>query len=77
MIYMFIKLSYITNRFNSVLANLMLLTPSQYTRFSRNHFTDQTLDEWYKSTLDTFTINIEEEAFKISRSLEEIVVVCI
>lgn len=41
----------------------MFLAPSQYTRFARDHFTDQTLNEWYKSTLDTFTINVEEEAF--------------
>ncbi|KAI8888507.1 hypothetical protein K501DRAFT_173070 [Backusella circina FSU 941] len=53
------------------LTNVMLLTPSQFSRYARSHFNDEVLNEWYKSILSTLIVDVEKEARDISRSLDD------
>ncbi|KAI8056376.1 hypothetical protein BDF21DRAFT_430664 [Thamnidium elegans] len=59
------------------LSNVMLLKPSQFNRYTRDHFTDEVLNEWHKSILSTTIIDVEKEAQDISKSLDDLIYVCI
>lgn len=55
----------------------MLLKPSQYSRYTRDYFTDEVLNDWYKSIMNTLIVDVEKEARDISESLNDLIYVCI
>ncbi|KAG1473430.1 hypothetical protein G6F56_000953 [Rhizopus delemar] len=44
-----------------------------FTRYTRDHFTDEVLNKWHKIILDTLIINVEEEALNIAKPLDDLV----
>lgn len=72
MIHLFVD-KYITKSFYSALADIMLLTPSQFSKYTRDHFNDKVLNEWYKSILSTLIVDVEKEAQDISSSLNDVI----
>ncbi|KAI7898192.1 uncharacterized protein BX663DRAFT_269891 [Cokeromyces recurvatus] len=55
------------------LNNVMLLKPSQFSRYMRDHFTDKALNEWHKGILSTLIVDVEKEAQDIAKSLDDII----
>jgi hypothetical protein len=51
----------------------MLLKPTQFNQYTRDHSTDKVLNEWHKSILDTLITDVEKEAHNIPKSVEDLV----
>lgn len=55
----------------------MLLKPSQFNTYTRIHFSDDVLDEWYKSITNDLIGDVEEEAQSIHLLIQGLIYVCI